>query len=187
MINEDLVDKYKQEFKHWLGGGAVLFKWQPSYSAPNCWLREDDIVTNHLWEQDTNAVKYIVIKDKYVESRKASAEGIKHKFKVGDWIRSRDGLDISKVTEDTLRFYKDGFNVELEDEWELWAPVDGEWCWFWYTNCSPTLAQYVDFDGDEFIANVFSSNHKNNRRHRTEYYPNCAPFIGALPDYLKEK
>ena len=91
------------------------------------------------------------------------------KFKVGDWIRSRDGLDISKVTEDTLIFYKDGFNVELEDEWELWAPVDGEWCWF-RNNSRVSGLELLNFSGTYLD---------------DEDYRNYEPFIGNLPNFIK--
>ena len=111
------------------------------------------------------------------------------KFKVGDWVRIYDMEEttVHELDEDKLYLVNQLYISSVEH----WQPQEGEWCLFWYTNCSPTLAQYVDFAGDSaedgFIASVFTSNRKNIRIQRTEYYPNCAPFIGSLPNFMKDK
>ena len=72
-MNKELIKKYKAEFDNWLSGGVLLFKW--SHEEPSCWLREDDVISNNLWCHKESDIKYIIIKDEYVEFRKALAEG----------------------------------------------------------------------------------------------------------------
>lgn len=59
---------------------------------------------------------------------------------------------------------------------QKWQPKPGEWCWFW---------------DDEIIKNA--SLRKFNYYHGTHFFDeleaswdNCAPFIGELPEHLKE-
>lgn len=101
------------------------------------------------------------------------------KFRIGDWIRSKDGLDTAKVTNSTIDFYKEGFYVALEDEWELWQPKKGEWCWFWFDMSStPELGQFKEmFNGD-----LFCSIQNGN-----DVFKFCEPFRGELPSCLKNK
>lgn len=72
-MNKALIKKYKEEFNYWLNGGVLLFKW--SHEEPSCWLREDDVISNNLWCHKESNIKYIIIKDEYVEFRIALAEG----------------------------------------------------------------------------------------------------------------
>lgn len=56
-----------------------------------------------------------------------------------------------------------------------WQPKPGEWCWFWDEQ----------FDGaflskfEKMIDDVFFDRERNS-------WENCAPFIGELPEHLKE-
>ena len=63
-MNKELIKKYKKEFDHWLNGGELLSK-HPDESN---WY----LVTTVLW--NCPKMQY-VIDDKYVEFRKALAEG----------------------------------------------------------------------------------------------------------------
>jgi hypothetical protein len=57
-----------------------------------------------------------------------------------------------------------------------WQPKPGEWCWFWDQNThSVHLAKF--------------SGIVNNKLYRSAegvWWQNCAPFIGELPEHLKE-
>ena len=69
-MNKQLIITYFEEFKHWLNGGKVLSKYTllPEWS---------DYQTEDIWripDKDISKV-LIVIDDKYVEFRKAMAEG----------------------------------------------------------------------------------------------------------------
>ncbi len=66
-MNKTMITKYKKEFDHWLCSGSVLTK--VFYSTSNKWV---EIQSDYVWE-NTEAI--LVINDKYVEFRKAHAEG----------------------------------------------------------------------------------------------------------------
>lgn len=63
---------------------------------------------------------------------------------------------------------------------EAWQPKPGEWCWFWVGNAnSAVLNKFESY-----------SNHTQKCRYKTlsgSYYDNCAPFVGELPEHLKEE
>jgi hypothetical protein len=61
-MNKELIKKYKAEFEHWLDGGDLL-----RYSGRN-W---NEVKVSFRWETKG----FIIINDKYVELRKALAEG----------------------------------------------------------------------------------------------------------------
>lgn len=64
-MNKELIKKYKAEFEHWLNGGEIRYKHKDSVAW---WDRG-------CWDYSTNYVQAIIIKDEYVEFRKALAEG----------------------------------------------------------------------------------------------------------------
>ena len=108
------------------------------------------------------------------------------KFKVGEWVRSKENkFDFSLVSIDTEKFYK-ALGSNFEDEWELWQPKEGEWCWFWYLNCSPVLAQCSGYDGEDYEAIEYSNSINGKRIERVSIYSYCEPFIGNLPSFIKE-
>jgi len=72
-MDKNLINKYKLEFDHWLAGGKLLLKWADE--DPDCWVREDDVVSNSLWIHPILNIKHVIINDEYVEFRKALAEG----------------------------------------------------------------------------------------------------------------
>lgn len=62
---------------------------------------------------------------------------------------------------------------------EKFQPKPGEWCFFW-NNVNSNAAVVAKFE---------RMSHKNyivNIRGSFIDYPNCAPFIGELPEHLKE-
>jgi hypothetical protein len=54
-----------------------------------------------------------------------------------------------------------------------WRPKPGEWCWFWAEPCTITfLAQFTEQDNFQTKGGTT--------------WENCAPFVGELPEHLKE-
>ncbi len=64
-MNKELINKYKPEFDYWLNGGKILYK----HTNSNAWWNEEP------WSYSLSYVTAIIIKDEYVEFRKALAEG----------------------------------------------------------------------------------------------------------------
>ena len=64
-MNKELINKYKPEFDHWLNEGKILHK----HINSNAWWNEEP------WSYSLSYVTAIIIKDEYVELRKALAEG----------------------------------------------------------------------------------------------------------------
>ena len=64
-MNKELINKYKLEFDYWLNGGKILYK----HTNSNAWWNEEP------WSYSISYVTAIIIKDEYVELRKALAEG----------------------------------------------------------------------------------------------------------------
>jgi hypothetical protein len=56
-----------------------------------------------------------------------------------------------------------------------WQPKEGEWCWFWdERNTCARLAKFAIFKDDAY------------HDHTHNGWENCAPFVGELPEHLKE-
>lgn len=56
-----------------------------------------------------------------------------------------------------------------------WQPKEGEWCWFWdENNTCARLAKFAIFKDDAY------------HEHTHNGWENCAPFVGELPEHLKE-
>mgnify|MGYP006935354423 CR=1 FL=1 len=98
------------------------------------------------------------------------------KFKVGDWVYDYYG-NLIQVDE---------FSILKEDELEnfkLWQPQDGEWCWFWDKDTPFPERPFIDrhcgdYCGESYISETkFSGN---------SYWTNCEPFIGEIPNFIKE-
>ena len=62
-MNKELIKKYKAEFDHWLNGGNILVKMTTGWSP---------VIADYNWHLNDRPY---VIKDEYVEFRKALAEG----------------------------------------------------------------------------------------------------------------
>lgn len=62
---------------------------------------------------------------------------------------------------------------------EKWQPKEGEWCWFWnnYNSYAAVIAKFAEILNKKYMAKINSE---------LVDYPNCAPFIGELPEHLKE-
>ena len=110
-------------------------------------------------------------------------------FKVGDWVRSKsfenDGNEELLIKKLKVQQQVD-FVHKYQEEWELWQPKQGEWCWFWYLNCSAVLAQCSGYDGEDYEAIEYSNSINGKRIERVSLYSYCEPFIGNLPSFIKE-
>ena len=78
-MNKELIKKYKKEFDHWLDGGKVLFFYWEDWYSSTC---NPEMVFNHISPDD---VKYYIINDKFVEIRKALAEGKTVQYNFGNY------------------------------------------------------------------------------------------------------
>ena len=102
------------------------------------------------------------------------------KFKVGDWVRAIDGTDISIIGIDTIRWYEEIEDKDIANEWELWQPKVGEWCWYKHL-----LVKVISIDkrDDGIIRYVVSA------PMYAEQYSGAIslePFIGTLPSFIKD-
>lgn len=56
-----------------------------------------------------------------------------------------------------------------------WQPTPGQWCWFWdYEHFIPRLNKFDRMNGGKY------------RDMDNIPWENCAPFIGELPEHMKE-
>ena len=62
---------------------------------------------------------------------------------------------------------------------QKWQPKPGEWCFFWnnVNSNAAVVAKFERMSHKNYIVNIGGS---------FIDYPNCAPFIGELPEHLKE-
>ena len=101
-MNKQLIITYFEEFKHWLNGGEVLFfYWEDWYSS----TYNPEMVFNHISPDD---VKYYVINDKFVEIRKALAEGKTVQYNFGNYgINRKDFPDSWKDLDQSIGILAD--------------------------------------------------------------------------------
>ncbi len=92
-MNKAMIKKYKKEFEHWLCSGSVLVK--VIYNTGSKWA---EIQSDYAWE---NTEALLVVNDKYVELRKALAEGkTMQNIGSGQWL----DLDFPMFSEDITRY-----------------------------------------------------------------------------------
>ena len=86
-------------------------------------------------------------------------------FKVGDWVRYKDTLDIFQIKKDTQAFMIEN-NEDIYEVCELWKPEEGEICIFeQYALEYPIIARYTEKLKAESLR--------------------CEPFRGELPTFLE--
>ena len=96
-------------------------------------------------------------------------------FKVGDWVVGKHNKnpihikDIGTTPTNSSVTINGTFSV---DQFTLWQPKEGEWCWFWNGEGINSI--------DPFIARF-------NKCSRLNAFDYCEPFIGELPSFLKEQ
>ena len=117
-------------------------------------------------------------------------------FKLGDWARVTEGHaknNIFKVTGllGTDILLGNCFNYKA-DHCKLWAPEEGEWCWFWNDETDiPRLRQFLYpsniFDRPTvYITQPDPATVMSRTYWGIESYKYCEPFIGQLPTILKD-
>ena len=96
---------------------------------------------------------------------------IEHKFESGDWVLDdEDNLfQVTRVRDNEIALVDEPYYVQAQD-FRLWVPKEGEWCWFnmefldgWQ---NPVLMRYGEQDMSRW---------------------NIEPFIGNLPNFIKTK
>ena len=111
----------------------------------------------------------------------------KPKFKIGDWVRLKClNKTIHKVLDLKWDKYNECYkvilenfngNIDSEDSLELWKPQKGEWCWF-------SRTEYTELPQLDKMYSEYSSMYMTIRGIMYSY---CEPFIGKLPNNIKEK
>ena len=101
-MNKELIKTYKAEFDHWLNGGEVLFfYWGDWFSSTD----NPKTVFNHINPDD---VKCYVINDKFIEIRKALAEGRTIQYNFGNYgINRKDFPDSWKDLDPSIGILAD--------------------------------------------------------------------------------
>ena len=105
-------------------------------------------------------------------------------FKVGDWLIGK--YSKNPICIETIGTTLTNSSVTINgtfsvDQFTLWQPKEGEWCWFWNSAL-----------GIWFISTLKDFGEYNNSiqyRCNSVYYicEKCEPFIGELPSFLKDK
>lgn len=105
-------------------------------------------------------------------------------FKVGDWLIGK--YSKNPICIETIGTTLTNSSVTINgtfsvDQFTLWQPKEGEWCWFWNSAL-----------GIWFISTLKDFGEYNNSiqyRCNSVYYicEKCEPFIGELPSSLKDK
>lgn len=111
---------------------------------------------------------------------------VEQKFKVGDWIENIKGSrHIECLTENRLNEIT-SFEC-IYDNYKLWKPNIGDFCWFYDKkkslgqNVYPTFGKFIGLDEDGFyICSLVDVYHE-------EVFKHCEPFIGELPQFLLKK
>ncbi len=101
-MNKELINKYKPEFDHWLNGGTICVK-----PVNNLWLTFPDGMLDINWSnEDEDEDVIIVINDRYVEFRKALAEGKTVEANVNYWAHPpTNELNWQECPEDSFHKY----------------------------------------------------------------------------------
>ena len=200
-MNKELILKYRTEFDHWLNEGQLLY----TYPGITGWQQ---CKTDHPWIQEQNTY---IIKDRYVELRKAFAKGKTIQF-------HNNELDFSNVwhdeTDTTLEFVPHcDYRIKPEEpkfkvgNWVRLTIFDNtihqitSLSWDNYKNCfHPTLEGfYGNIDSEdslehwkpqpgEFVipeVDIDSTSFVVVKWKEEDDYA-CQPFIGELPTHLKK-
>ncbi len=161
-MNKELIKLYKAEFDHWLNGGKILFKYNINDKE---WLHRS---SKHMWDCSTSLNVVYVIDDKYVEFRKAAAEGKiiqRYHIEVLEFGASKT-MWIDIEIDDVCKYPISSLRIKPRKH-QFKA---GEWCWFSVFNaCIPTMLKITQEHLDS-----------------PELLEHCEPFIGQLPESLKD-
>jgi len=84
---------------------------------------------------------------------------------------------------------------KLDDKFELWKPAEGDWCWFWADKMSiPLLGELIEIvkdtvseRPDSYRARVAIVTDQTSDTTQIVYMKFCEPYLGELPNMLKDK
>ncbi len=119
-------------------------------------------------------------------------------FKLGDWVRSKsfenDGNEELLIKKLKVQQQVD-FVHKYQEEWELWQPKKGEWCWFFTDKMKLDnvyiLRKFTQMESDIEDNDMFGCEPTVSDKEEFEsikvFYKYCEPFIGNLPSFIKEK
>lgn len=212
-MNKQLINKYKPEFDHWLNEGSLLMSNKNTKVwitlTNNTWtctapsvdhlliVINDEYVefrkaltegkTIEYFGQTSNVWHEVPEPNFVLHPTCYRIKPDEPKFKVGDFVRyvhstPPRALEINNINGNRYYFTNSEMSC-LEHELEPWAPVKGEWCWFYDDLDSKYshLAQFYDMNisEDNSLSTFMSSP-------ITKWYY-CEPFLNSMPSYLKDK
>lgn len=210
-MNKELILKFKKEFDHWLHGGKILHKNEVSEAwwLDDCWSCPTEFIHAVIINDDYVELRKALAEGKTIQCRSYTTEewigfnkGFEPtpsytfltvpeyyrvkpegpKFKTGDWIKQ--GNYTIKVHRMDSDYYYDKSNGCIAiDKAEKWEPKRGELCWFWTPakNLIPKLGKFLQMEAhNQYYASFGSGNYD------CASYLCCEPFIGELPEYVKE-
>lgn len=207
-MNKELIKKYNKEFNHWLNGGNILARYS-NLDVNDIWTRIP--LSKYGWNTENT---WFVIEDKYVEFRKALAEGktvqcrqsFSKEWKNVFYPRFDTLVENYRIKPEEPKFkvgdwVRDSYgNIQLI---ERILPCDRhkENIWFKHAGAafSTELKHWTPQPGEWCW--FWDAHHtipvirRFKKEADSEYpykaiddvsYENCEPFIGTLPTHLKD-
>ena len=198
-MNKELIKKYKTEFDHFLNGGNLLTRTKYDF------IWNDEINENLMWNFEIEDID-IIINDKYVELRKALAEGkiIQIYYEINNtWndiikTKFKDNLSNYRIKPEEPEFKTGDFvktptsiaiimehngqlfasnNYELQD-CTKWTPSHKELCYFTHDTNTKTSATLREFR--EISEDGFYVDCFGTR------FIYCEPFLNSKPTWFKD-
>ena len=82
-------------------------------------------------------------------------------FRVNDWVLDdEDNLfQVTRVRDNEIALTNEPYYVLAED-FRLWTPKVGEWCWF-YTRDTPMLSKFYAMEHDRYTESILWTNQDN--------------------------
>lgn len=100
---------------------------------------------------------------------------VKFNHTKGVYYKNGKCEDFARPTLYPIEQYREIIKNLPAPEPEKWRPNRGEWCWFWDDIKAETvLRRFSLMNGNRFQCNLGLK------------WQNCAPFVGELPEHLKE-
>ena len=205
-MNLELIKKYEKEFLHMLHGGKVIMGKKDSITCTVKWYTS---ILNPFVETSDSII--IVINDKYVELRKAKAEGrtIEELYytPIEHWGKHLSGFAISlkmlRIKPEEPKFkvgdYVRYIHTNSPKPLRI-VNINCERYYFENAEIILRLDEIEKWEPREGEVCIFWNNDSNTAviaklryivstgTYRTEhsYWDNCMPFTGALPPHIKD-
>ena len=214
-MNKEIINKFKEEFDAWLAGKSVLIydngRWVSIGQDSDIWSKvhnkakfilNDEHVALRQAEAEGKVIQYRLHMNESWRNcttnsqvfRQQSAKEYRvrppePKFKVGDWVRLKifdktvhqilalSYCEREKCTHPRLSNFKG--NIDCVEALEPWIPTKGEWCIF-SNGKKDQIAIISKFDKlDKHVRPYITK--------KVGRFEHCEPFIGQLPQTLKDK